>query len=108
MKYVKKQRIMLCLVACIILLFFWCDLAGFLISKNNIYENQPEIQAKQKTFFEKEILILKSKYPSQTVLFWANIVSSYRHTILKSKDPAIILIVSDRSTRLVLEFKFLS
>lgn len=41
---------------------------------------------------------LKAKYPNQTKLFWANIQSCYRHSILKSKDPSIILIVSDNTT----------
>lgn len=42
---------------------------------------------------------LKAKYPNQTVLFWANMQSTYRHSILKSKDPSIILMVSDETTR---------
>ena len=49
--------------------------------------------------FNNYVKFLKSKYPNQTSLFWANIQSSFRHSILKSKDPSIILIVSDKSTK---------
>lgn len=60
--------------------------------------SQPKLEnnfAKKYAGFDR----LKTKYPNQTNLFWANIESCYRHSILKSKDPSIILIVSDETTR---------
>jgi hypothetical protein len=42
---------------------------------------------------------LKAKYPSQTSLFWANIEASCRHSLIKQRDPSIVLIVNDRDTQ---------
>lgn len=57
--------------------------------------------AKQKAYltkFNEHMKFIKSKYPNQTRLFWANIESTYRHSIVKTRDPSIILIVSDKLT----------
>lgn len=42
---------------------------------------------------------LKTNYPNQTDQFWANIKSSFKHSIIESKDPSIILIVNDLETK---------
>jgi len=57
--------------------------------------------AKQKAYqtkFNEHMKFIKSKYPNQTSLFWANIESTYRHSIVKMKDPSIVLMVSDKLT----------
>lgn len=48
--------------------------------------------------FDSLVKSLKSKYSTQSANFWANLQSSYRHSIVKSRDPSIILIASDRNT----------
>ena len=59
----------------------------------------PEKERLQREKFKSLIASMKSKYPNQTNLFWANIQSTFRHSILKSKDPSIVLIVSDETTK---------
>jgi len=49
------------------------------------------------TIFEEKIKLIKLKYPNLTSKFWANIESTYRHSIVKSKDPSIILIVNEKT-----------
>ena len=48
---------------------------------------------------ESKIDQLKLKYPNQTGTFWANIESTFRHSVLDSKDPSIIMIVDEEQTR---------
>jgi len=55
-------------------------------------------QSAYRTKFSEHMKFIKSKYPNQTSLFWANIESTYRHSIVRSKDPAIVLMVSDKNT----------
>jgi hypothetical protein len=83
----------------LLVLYLLYNVVSTVSNNSNLKEKQLEIQANQKRNFEMYLKLLKSKYPNQTGLFWANIISSYQHTILKSKDPAIILIVSDKSTK---------
>ncbi len=42
---------------------------------------------------------LQAKYSKQTNRFWANIESTFRHSVLNSKDPSIVLVVNDQQTR---------
>lgn len=42
---------------------------------------------------------LEAKHPNQSKLFWANIKSSFRHSVLNSKDPSIVMIVYDAETK---------
>jgi len=49
--------------------------------------------------FEVRIKLLRRKYPNQKSEFWSNIISSYKHSIINKKDPSIIMIVSDTSTK---------
>jgi hypothetical protein len=49
--------------------------------------------------FEMKINLLKLKYPNQTKTFWANIESTFRHSVLNSKDPSIVMIVNEEQTR---------
>jgi hypothetical protein len=44
-------------------------------------------------------LSLIEVFPNQDRLFFSNIISSYENSILKNRDPAIILMVSDKNTR---------
>ena len=41
---------------------------------------------------------LKRKYHSQTRSFWANVESTFAHSVLRAKDPSIVLVVSDART----------
>ena len=41
---------------------------------------------------------LKRKYPSQTRSFWANVESTFAHSVQRAKDPSIVLVVSDART----------
>lgn len=69
------------------------------ITNNNSLTNDASSKSKANQKFLSYIDLLKSKYPQQTNLFWANIKSSYQHSILRAKDPSIILIVNDKETR---------
>ncbi|CAF0829126.1 unnamed protein product [Brachionus calyciflorus] len=42
---------------------------------------------------------LREKYPNQTHSFWTNIESSFKHSVLESKDPSIVLIVYEPETQ---------
>ena len=46
--------------------------------------------------FEKNLINLKLKYPNLKSKFWANIESTYKHSIVMSRDPSIVLMVNDR------------
>lgn len=83
---------------CVLILVAWIST----FSSNTIPKVTTASSAKEAIYKEKFnafLDLMKSKYPNQTNLFWANIQSTYRHSILKSKDPSIILIVSDKSTK---------
>lgn len=85
------------LIAFIVLCFLYNS--ELMSGSNKLKEKRLELQDGYSHNFDTYMKLLKSKYPSQTGLFWANIISTYQHTILRSKDPAIILIVSDNSTK---------
>lgn len=85
------------LVSIFIMFFGVCTYQAF--QKETILKNQSDKEAVYREKFKSFIELLKSKYPNQTNLFWANIQSTYRHSILKSKDPSIVLIVSDELTK---------
>lgn len=40
---------------------------------------------------------LKAKY-NQTDMFWAHIQSSFQHSVIKGKDPSVVMFVNDRDT----------
>lgn len=42
---------------------------------------------------------LRNKYPNQSSSFWANIESSCKHSLIKQRDPSIVLIVNDLETK---------
>jgi hypothetical protein len=44
-------------------------------------------------------LSMVENFPNQDRLFYNNIISSYENSILKNRDPAIILMVSDKNTK---------
>jgi hypothetical protein len=71
-------------------------------NSSNINNNTNDIdldkQIAYRSKFKEHMKFIKSKYPNQTNLFWANIESTFRHSIIKSKDPSIILIVNDQLT----------
>lgn len=59
-----------------------------------------EAQARKETIGElnKILAELKRTY-NQTDLFWANIESSFKHSVVQSKDPSVVLFVNDRETK---------
>lgn len=59
------------------------------------------------TKFDEKVKLLKLKYPNLTSKFWANIESTYRHSIVKSRDPSIVLIANEKSnSRLAYNISF--
>ncbi len=46
--------------------------------------------------FQNNLFNLKLKYPNLTTKFWANIESTYKHSIVMSRDPSIVLMVNER------------
>lgn len=85
----------------IILLVFWIYYSSGSNSNTLDTSSNDLNPAKQTAFknkFSEYMRLIKSKYPNQSGLFWANIESTYRHSIIKSKDPAIVLIVNDKLT----------
>lgn len=89
----------------VILVFVYCIYNSFTTfnSNSNILDTStndlnPAKQTEFKNKFSEYMRLIKSKYPNQSGLFWANIESTYRHSIIKSKDPAIVLIVNDKLT----------
>jgi hypothetical protein len=61
--------------------------------------NKAVLRKEQFLKFTALIQDLKKQYPNQTRSFWANIESSFRHSILDSKDPSIVLLVNDRPNK---------
>lgn len=64
----------------------------------NFMSNENDLKVQNENL-KKFLNQLKSKYSNQSNLFWANIESSFRHSVIKSKDPSIILIVNDKDTQ---------
>lgn len=102
-QFIKLKRqnwlFLFILVACVV------SVMAISLKEQNIYDNNHSSgtdsskERIQREKFKSFIGLMKSKYPNQTNLFWANIQSTYRHSILKAKDPSIVLIVSDKKTR---------
>ena len=63
---------------------------------SDIYFKSPSVDDDA---FVKSLELLKTKYPNQNNEFWTNIIICYQHSIKNKKDPSIILIASDSSTR---------
>ncbi len=71
---------------------------------SNILEITPD---QGQTTFDEKVKLLKLKYPNLTTKFWANIESTYRHSIVKSRDPSIVLIANEKSdSRLAYNISF--
>ena len=64
---------------------------------------QKEIQKAQSKNLVDYLSELKQKYPNQTNSFWANIESSFRHSIIRQKDPSILLVVNDKRSKSLAE-----
>jgi hypothetical protein len=69
------------------------------ISDHEKLETQRELLKLQNRNLDIYLKELKAKYPNQSTSFWANIESSCRHSIIRQKDPSIVLLVSDRETK---------
>lgn len=85
---------------------FACLLGFYLVSARNqslpsasSSSSQELIKLKQETLVKLDNYLgdLKLKYQNQSSNFWANIKSSFEHSIVRSKDPSIVLIVHDES-----------
>ena len=62
---------------------------------------QKELQKLQNKQLDIHLRDLKVNYPNQTSSFWANIESSCRHSVIRQKDPSIVLILSDKQTQTI-------
>ena len=98
-----------CLIYSVVFCFCLIIMSNFLGPKMNYNDTDENLLSSSnsnklndmsvfKNKFEAKLLALKEKYPNQSNSFWANIESSFRHSIISAKDPSIILMVSDQNT----------
>lgn len=90
-----------CILTCLILLIYIQTTSSQLNSPANKQKKQIDASMRKErlTKFNSFLQEIKIKYPNQTELFWANIGSSFKHSVMESKDPSIVLIVNDQNTR---------
>lgn len=68
------------------------------VARSDTSLNSKATQNYLKKELQENLASLKLKYPNQTSSFWANVESTFVHSIINSKDPSIILIVNDETT----------
>jgi hypothetical protein len=68
------------------------------VARSDTSLNSKAAQNYLKKELQENLASLKLKYPNQTSSFWANVESTFVHSIINSKDPSIILIVNDETT----------
>ena len=70
-------------------------------SSTSPVDQQKEIQIRKEKIAElsKILVELKLIYKNQTDLFWANIESSFKYSVVHSKGPSVVLIVNDKETK---------
>lgn len=104
-----------CVLVAVLVTFgssFWSTVSGPTIStasSPSSVDKQKELALRRQLVARLETALgeLKAKY-NQTDMFWAQIESSFKHSVINGKDPSIVMLVSDPLThdlahRLVLD-----